>query len=106
MLTPDRTRLRASRDDLSYVTVRVVDDAGRVVPDAAIPVSFSIEGDGEIAAVANADPKTVASFRLPRHSTFHGACLVVLRPSGRKGSIKLVATAQGLAGGSALVEVS
>jgi beta-galactosidase len=40
VLRPDRTRLKATRDDLSYVVVQVVDVAGRLVPDAVTPVNF------------------------------------------------------------------
>ena len=96
VLAGDRPELRASRDDLAYVMVTVVDDAGRTVPDATIPVSFSVRGAGELAAVGNANPKDVASFRQPRRSTFHGACLAILRPAGGSGSITLNAEAPGL----------
>lgn len=97
VLTPDRSKLKASRDDLSYVMVSVVDDEGRLVPDAVVPVSFSISGAAEIAAVGNANPKDVASFRQPNHKTFHGVCLVVVRPTGKPGQIELFAESAELA---------
>jgi len=43
--------MKASRDDLSYVMVQVVDQNGQLVPDAVVPVSFSIAGAAGIAAV-------------------------------------------------------
>ncbi len=98
MLTPDRPKLKASRDDLSYVMVSVVDDEGRTVPDAVVPVSFTISGAGEIAATGSANPKDVASFRQPHRKTFHGACLVVVRPTGGTGQIELRAGSPGLEG--------
>ena len=104
-LTPDRNSLRASRDDLSYVMVRVVDRAGNLLPDATIPVNFTIDGTGEIAGIANANPKNVSSFRLPQHATFHGACLVILRPTGRTGAVTLTAEAEGLAKSSVSINV-
>jgi beta-galactosidase len=78
VLTPDRTKIKSSRDDLSYVMVKVADDGGNPVPDAVVPVSFGVRGVGEIAAVANANPKDVVSFRQPRRDTFHGTCVVVV----------------------------
>ncbi len=96
ILTPDRPKLKASRDDLSYVMVSVMDEQGRTVPDAVIPVSFTISGAGEIAAVGNANPKDVASFRQPRRNTFHGKCLVVVRPTGKPGQIELRADSPGI----------
>ncbi len=95
-LAPDRRKMKTSRDDLSYVMVQVVDDQGRAVPDAVVPVSFAVNGAGEIAAVGNANPKDVASFRQPRRDTFHGQCVVIVRPKGEAGSIEIRAEAPGL----------
>ncbi|MGB9485721.1 MAG: glycoside hydrolase family 2 TIM barrel-domain containing protein [Terriglobia bacterium] len=105
-LTPDRGKIRASRDDLSYVMVQVVDEAGRPVPDAVAPVSFAVSGAGEIAAVGNANPKDVASFRRPWRNTFHGACMVVVRPTGNKGAVELRATSPGLESARVQLQVS
>ena len=106
VLRPDRTKLRASRDDLSYVMVQVVDAAGLPVPDAVIPVRFSVTGAGELAAVGNANPKDVASFRQPRRDTFHGECVAVVRPTGKPGSIEVKAEAAGLEGAALTLEVA
>jgi len=105
-LTPDRTRMKASRDDLSYVMVQVVDQNGQLVPDAVVPVSFSIAGAAGIAAVGNANPKDVASFRQPRRDTFHGECVVVLRPAGKAGAVELKAWAPGLESDSVTLEIA
>jgi beta-galactosidase len=105
ILTPDRLKLKASRDDLSYVIVQVVDEAGRPVPDAVVKVSFAVTGAGEIAAVGNANPKDVASFRQPRRDTFHGACAVVVRPTGKAGTIEVRAESPGLESTATQLEV-
>jgi beta-galactosidase len=105
LLRPDRTKLRASRDDLSYVMLQVVDATGLLVPDATIPVRFSVTGAGELAAVGNANPKDVASFRQPRRDTFHGECVAVVRPTGKPGSVEVKAEAAGLEGAAMTLEV-
>jgi beta-galactosidase len=106
VLRPDRTKLKETRDELSYVMVQVVDAAGRLVPDAVIPVSFAVTGVGELAAVGNANPKDVASFRQPRRNTFHGECVLVVRPTGRRGPVEVRAEALGLEGASLTLEVA
>lgn len=106
VLTPDKKKLRASRDELSYVMVQVVDESGNVLPDASVPVSFTLIGAGELAAVGNANPKNVASFREPHRSTFHGTCVAIVRPSGKAGSISLKAESRGLQGAAATIEVA
>jgi beta-galactosidase len=106
LLKPDRAKLKATRDDLSYVMVQVVDEAGRLVPDAVVPVSFAVSGAGEMAAVGNANPKDVASFRRPRRNTFHGECVIVVRPRGKAGAIEVKAEAPGLQCASVTLEVA
>jgi beta-galactosidase len=64
-LNPDRSKLKASRDDLSYVMVQVLDEHGRPLPDAVVPVTFAVNGAGEIAAVGNANPKDVEASASP-----------------------------------------
>ncbi|MFO1514620.1 MAG: glycoside hydrolase family 2 TIM barrel-domain containing protein [Verrucomicrobiota bacterium] len=95
-LTADRTKIRADRNDLSYVTVEVVDAKGQRVPDAEIPVHFSVNGAGELAAQGNGCPNEPASFRAPVCKTFRGRCLTILRSKGGAGEITLQATADGL----------
>ncbi len=106
LLAPDRKTIRASRDDLSYVMVSVVDENGHLVPDAVIPVSFLVSGAGEIAAVGNANPRDMASFRQPHRETFHGQCLAIVRPTGEPGIIHLRAESQGLGNSTEEVHVS
>jgi len=57
VLTPDRSTIDADGEDVSMVTVSVVDAHGRVVPEAANDISFSIEG-GSIVGVGNGDPSS------------------------------------------------
>jgi beta-galactosidase len=55
-LAPDRTVINADGEDVSVVTVSLVDSQGRVVPDAMNNVSFALEGAGRILGVGNGDP--------------------------------------------------
>lgn len=95
-LTADRSTIRADRNDLSYVTVEVVDGKGNRVPNAVIPVRFSINGAGELAATGSSAPNDATSFREPLRKTYEGRCLVILRPKGDAGKITLTAEAEGL----------
>jgi beta-galactosidase len=99
-LVADRASLRTDRNDLAFVTVEALDGSGRLVPDAVVPVRFSLTGVAELAAVGNANPKDAASFRQPERRTFQGRCLAVLRPTGSRGAITLRAEAEGLTAAS------
>ena len=95
-LTADRNVIHASRNDLSYVTAEIVDANGHLVPDAELPLDFSIKGAGEIIATANANPADMESFQQPQHKTFRGKCLIIVRPNGKAGTISLKANGKGL----------
>lgn len=94
-LTADRSTIKKGYD-LSYVTAEVVDEAGRLVSDATVTLKFDVTGDGEINAVASADPKDMQSFKKPEHRTFRGKCQVVIRSIGKAGSVVLQARGEGL----------
>lgn len=95
-LTADRTTIRADRNDLSYVTVEVLDRSGNVIPTATIPIHFTVTGAGELAATGSAAPHDMASFREPLRKSYGGRCLAIVRPQGKPGKISLKAEADGL----------
>ena len=97
-VTADRSEIKANRNDLSYVTVEVTDEADNQIPDAELPVHFTVSGAGELAAVENGNPKDMKSFHQPLINSFRGKCLVILRPKGASGEIKLKAESVGLEG--------
>ena len=106
LLTPERRQVIAGGDDLGYAMVRVMDESGKPVPDTIVPVTFTVEGAGELMAVGNANPRDIASFQQPHCDTFHGACLAVIRPADHAGRIFIRAKSAGLQEGAAEVEVT
>ena len=105
ILVPDRRRIRADGKDLSFVTVKVVDDKGALVPDADNLVKFQISGEGFIAGVDNGSQTSHEPFKADYRKAFHGMCLAVVRSKGRAGRIKLDAVSDGLQSASAVIEV-
>lgn len=103
-LLADRSRIGANRNDLAYITAEVVDEKGRLVPGADLPIRFSISGNGEIIATASANPSGMESFQKPEHITFQGKCLAIVRPKGNAGKIILRAEAEGLTQGEIVIE--
>jgi beta-galactosidase len=95
-LSADRPAIAASRNDLAFVTVELLDAAGTPVPDGVRTIDFQIEGVGEVAAAGSANPKDVTSFRQPTARTFRAKCMAILRPTGHAGTITLRATSPGL----------
>ncbi|GAB3933795.1 glycoside hydrolase family 2 TIM barrel-domain containing protein [Larkinella terrae] len=104
-LRADRSIIRADRNDLSYVAVEVVDEQGNLIPSAAVPVSFQLSGEGQLAGVGNANPTDLSSFQKPQKATFRGRCLAILRPNAQPGAMRLKATTPGLQAGEIKVSV-
>ena len=102
-LTADRYAIRADRNDLSYVTVEVVDQNGIVVPTASMPVHFTVSGAGEIAATGSSAPNDASSFHAPLRKTYEGRALAILRPAGDAGKIILKAEADGLSAATIVI---
>ena len=88
-LVADRKQISSSTNDLSYVSVNLVDKDGNVVPDNDLKLQLNVSGNGEIAAAGNSSPTDMKSFRSLTPKTYLGKSLVILRPNGRSGKIIL-----------------
>ncbi|RYZ27665.1 MAG: DUF4982 domain-containing protein [Chitinophagaceae bacterium] len=105
-LKPDRNSIKADGEDLSFVTVEIVDRNGILVPGANNLINFSVEGSGFIAGVDNGSPVSLESFKGDKHTAMNGKALCILQSNGKKGTIKLTATAKGLQPSSVIVSVN
>jgi len=95
-LTPDRSQIQASRNDLAYIRIELVDANGCVIPDVDRKIQLTLTGAGEIAAAGNASPTDMESFRSTAPKTYRGKALAILRPDGRVGTMTLTVKAEGL----------
>ena len=96
VLKADRKAIAADGKDLSFVTVRVLDDRGTLVPDAGNLVRFSIAGKGKLAAVDNGLQTSMESFQASERRAFNGLCLAVVQSKEQAGAITLKAQSDGL----------
>jgi beta-galactosidase len=96
LLQADRNTIQGNGKDLSFVTVKVVDAAGNLVPDAAHNIQFKISGAGFIAGVDNGSQTSLESFKASERKAFNGMCLAVVQSNGKPGTIRLQAQSAGL----------
>ncbi len=100
----DRKMINADGEDLSFITIKITDKNGLMVPDASNKVAFSIEGPGEIVATDNGDPASLVSFASKEREAYFGMLLVIVRSEkGVPGVIKVSASSPGLK--SAVIEI-
>jgi beta-galactosidase len=106
-LEADRNRLRGDGADLSFVTVKVVDARGDIVPDTEPTVQFEVTGPATLAALGNGDATCQTPFVGREYPAFHGLCLAVVRTNyDGRGTAVLRASAPGLKGAEVRVNIS
>lgn len=101
----DRSLISGDGNDLAFITVRITDRKGRIVPKSDNLIEYSVSGPGEIVATDNGDPTDMTSFSSTRRKAFNGLALVIVRFTGeRSGSLRLRATSSGLRGATVVIE--
>ena len=79
LLEPDRTIIIADGRDLCYVTVKITDSDGRIVPRSNPLIAFTIDGPADIIATANGNATDHTSFQDHQRKAYNGLCLVIVR---------------------------
>ncbi|MGN6641300.1 MAG: beta-galactosidase GalB [Mucilaginibacter sp.] len=102
-LVADRKNIKADGKDLSFVTVRILDKDGNVVPTADNLVNFKLNGTGFIAGVDNGCETDHDSFKANYRHAFNGLALAILQSNGKAGTITLTASSNGLQGATVVV---
>jgi beta-galactosidase len=95
-LSADRNTIHADGKDLSFITVKITDDKGTLVPGADNLVYFELEGEGKIVGVGNGNAMSREPAKGHERRAFSGMCQVIIQSSAKKGSITLKASSIGL----------
>ena len=95
-LVADHSTISADGKDLSYITVKIKDKNGTIVPTADNLVHFDIEGEGQIFGVGNGDPISLEPAKGTERSAFSGMCQVIIQSTHKSGKIILKASSFGL----------
>jgi len=96
LLQPDRVKIAADGEDVSMITVSVLDSQGRVVPTASNEIAFEVSGAGKLKGVGNGDPSCHESDLGPKRSVFNGLAQAIVQAGKQPGAIQVTARAAGL----------
>ena len=103
-LTPDREIITADGEDLSYILVEVLDEAGNLVPTADNLVNFQVSGNGVIAGVDNGNQTAVDEhYKDNKRKAFSGKAMLIVQSTSTEGSISITASSAGLTSDSVTV---
>jgi beta-galactosidase len=102
-ISPDRAEIMADNEDLSVVRVAILDDAGRLCPNADNEVVFSVKGPARVVGVGNGDPSSHEPDNASQRRAYHGYCAVFVQSTSKAGGFRLTASSAGLKTASALL---
>jgi beta-galactosidase len=103
-LTPDRSTIDADGEDVSMVTVSIVDAKGRLVPVADNEVSFEVSPNARILGVGNGNPSSHEPDKASQRKAFNGLAQIIVQSTRQAGAITLRATAPSLEPAEATIE--
>ena len=95
-LVPEQSTVRANLNDLAYVQIEVLDENGRLIPDAEVNIQLFFDGPGKLIACGNASPYDLKSFNNTNLKTFRGRALAILQPGNDQGVMTMTAKTEGM----------
>lgn len=104
VLKADRNSISSKGEDLSFVTVSVVDKNGTPCPTATNNMKFNVSGAGKFRATCNGDATSLVAFNSTEMPLFSGELVVVVEGL-RHGTAMLSVSADGLPTATLPIEV-
>ncbi len=95
-LIAGKSVLKADGKNLCFVTARITDRSGNLVPDANNQVIFSLKGAATIAGTDNGYQADTVSLKSPVRNCWKGLALAIIQSGEKKGNITLTAKSPGL----------
>ncbi|MBC7915626.1 MAG: DUF4982 domain-containing protein [Pyrinomonadaceae bacterium] len=105
-LISDRQVIAGEGWDAVPVTVRVLDENGRPVENANLPIEFELSGAGNIIGLGNGDPNSHEAEKGNKRKLYNGLAQVILQSkAGGSGALILTAKSAGLKPASIAIQV-
>lgn len=93
--TIENSIIDSKNNELSFITIRVLDKEGNLVPDAAHLISVKVEGAAKVEAMDNGNPSDLNSMRDAVHHAYKGMALAIIKGL-RPGVANIKITSAGL----------
>ncbi|MBR4459361.1 MAG: DUF4982 domain-containing protein [Clostridia bacterium] len=95
-LTAETDALKADGESLCYVNAELLDEAGRVVPDADTLLRAEVTGAASLLGFGSGNPVTDENYGAGRFTAYQGRALAVLRAGCEAGEARLTVAAEAL----------
>lgn len=88
--------VKAVSSEVIRVELDIVDESGTLCPYASNELNFEINGPLKIIGVDNGDPLDLLSYKTNHCKAFRGKAVLLLQPTGKKGSALVTVKSEGL----------
>ena len=95
-LGADIKPLKADGDDMTFITVNVVDKDGNLCPDADNQISVSVTGAATFKGICNGDATSLEVFTRPTMKAFHGQLVIGIQSNGKTGDAIVKVSGKGI----------
>jgi beta-galactosidase len=96
VLEADRSEIKADGEDISFVTISVLDKNGIPCPTATHQLDFNVRGASKFKAACNGDPTSLEVFNKPTMKLFSGKLVVLVQSNEKPGTVELTVSGDGL----------
>ena len=88
--------LKADGEDMTFITVNILDKDGILVPDADNSIQVGVTGAADFKGICNGDATSTEVFSKPTMKTFHGQLVIGIQSNGKQGDATIKVTGKGL----------
>jgi beta-galactosidase len=103
-LGADIKPLKADGEDMTFITVSILDNDGNIVPDANQQINVSVSGSATFKGICNGDATSIEVFTKPTMKAFHGQLVIGIQSNGKPGTATVKVSGKGLKPASVNIE--
>jgi len=104
-LLSDTNTLKANKQDVAHVEVRILDKNNTLVYDADNQIDCEIEGPGEIIGIECSNPISHQNYKETNRKAYNGKLLIYVKSTNKSGTITLKTSSVGLESSSVEINV-
>ncbi len=95
---------KANGEDMTFITVNILDANGNLVPDADQQLTVSVSGAAQFKGICNGDATSIEVFTQPTMKAFHGQLVIGIQSNGKKGTATVKVSGKGLKPATATID--
>ena len=88
--------IKADGEDMTFITVNILDKDGNLVPDANNQINVEVTSSARFKGICNGDATSLEVFTKPTMKAFHGQLVIGIQSNGKKGTATVKVSSKGL----------